>query len=578
MRLAHPVYAEVLRASLSPFRARAAAARSLADALETTGGRRREDTLTIAALRLQGGGAMVPGRMLNAAVTARERCDFDLAERLAAAAGEAGAGFAAGLLLGQVLWLQGRAHEAERRLATLVGHEGSDQERAELAATRATILYFGLNQTSAALRVADDAAATIADPVCRDAMTAERARLLGRSGMHAEAVLLSEPLLDDTSGATFIGACMAAATSMAMVGRMTDAIDVANRGLAAHVAHVGAPLPFGPYFPRMITFSALLQAGRLHDADLLATDEYDQAIEQESVEAQAVFAKCRAAAALAQGRVETAARFAREAAAVLRQLNWSLFERFALAVLAHCLARGEADAAQSVIGEIDALGVPLGHLYGPEVLRARAWTEVARGDLAGAHAALWEAAAMAEAGGAWTLESAARHDLARLGRSASVGERLGALAELIEGPLAPARAAHAAALAARDEAALEDVSKGFEDCGAILLASEAAADAATMSKRAGEIRRAAGAERRSRRLAERCEGARTPPLATVAARAALSPRELEIARLAAGGTTSRAIADRLCVSVRTVDNILQAAYHKLGVRGRGELSQALEDR
>ena len=45
--------------------------------------------------------------------------------------------------------------------------------------------------------------------------------------------------------------------------------------------------------------------------------------------------------------------------------------------------------------------------------------------------------------------------------------------------------------------------------------------------------------------------------------------------LAAQGLASKDIADRLYLSVRTVNNHLQHAYAKLGVNGRAGLAQAL---
>jgi len=56
----------------------------------------------------------------------------------------------------------------------------------------------------------------------------------------------------------------------------------------------------------------------------------------------------------------------------------------------------------------------------------------------------------------------------------------------------------------------------------------------------------------------------------------LTPREGEIASLAARGLSNREIAEWLVVSVRTVDNQLRSAYVKLGIGGRGELSVILE--
>ncbi len=50
-----------------------------------------------------------------------------------------------------------------------------------------------------------------------------------------------------------------------------------------------------------------------------------------------------------------------------------------------------------------------------------------------------------------------------------------------------------------------------------------------------------------------------------------------MALLAANGLTSRAIAERLYVSKRTVDNHLQRVYTKLGVTGRHQLAARLRD-
>jgi len=55
----------------------------------------------------------------------------------------------------------------------------------------------------------------------------------------------------------------------------------------------------------------------------------------------------------------------------------------------------------------------------------------------------------------------------------------------------------------------------------------------------------------------------------------LSGREREIVMLAAAGIASKDIAERLYLSVRTVNNHLQHAYTKLGVSSRAGLAQAL---
>ncbi|MFD8819439.1 response regulator transcription factor, partial [Streptomyces sp. NPDC059627] len=59
--------------------------------------------------------------------------------------------------------------------------------------------------------------------------------------------------------------------------------------------------------------------------------------------------------------------------------------------------------------------------------------------------------------------------------------------------------------------------------------------------------------------------------------AALSPQELEIARLAGQGLSNREIGERLYLSHRTVGSHLYRVFPKLGVRSRGQLAAALAE-
>jgi DNA-binding CsgD family transcriptional regulator len=139
-----------------------------------------------------------------------------------------------------------------------------------------------------------------------------------------------------------------------------------------------------------------------------------------------------------------------------------------------------------------------------------------------------------------------------------------------------AKAEHAAALAAEDGTRLVAVADEFESLGSLLVAAEAAAAGADLWRRRREQRRAAALDLRSRELAARCEGATTPALIRPTSLVPLTEREREIALLAADGQPSRVIAERLYLSVRTVDNHLGRVYDKLGVSSRAALAVALK--
>ena len=57
---------------------------------------------------------------------------------------------------------------------------------------------------------------------------------------------------------------------------------------------------------------------------------------------------------------------------------------------------------------------------------------------------------------------------------------------------------------------------------------------------------------------------------------ALTPQELQIARLAAAGLTNKQIAERLFLSPRTVSGHLYRIFPKLGITARGALRDALD--
>ncbi len=159
----------------------------------------------------------------------------------------------------------------------------------------------------------------------------------------------------------------------------------------------------------------------------------------------------------------------------------------------------------------------------------------------------------------------------------TVADRLTHLATQVDGPRAPAAAAHAAALAADDGPGLLAASAQLETMGALLLAADASAQAAVLHRARGTGAQAAFASARATRLAERCEGARTPALLAGTSPLPISAREREVATMVVTGLSNRQIATRLHVSVRTVEGHIYRACIKLGVTDRTALAALLTE-
>lgn len=572
--LAHPLYGEVLRSRVPALRARSIA-RSLAEAVEATGARRKEDALRVATWRLASGGAQ-PDLMLHAATSARWRYDFDLAERLAKAAVDAGAGFDAEMLLAQLAGLQGRSAEAASELARLSGEAEDDRQRGLITLSRLDnrVIYAGTIEEG--IKIAEEAVNALdGTPMADEIVARQAALLLAQDGPKAAAGV-AEPLLKRAHGRALVWACMPGAYSLARVGRIAEALDATERGLRAQL-ELNQPMDWYPWMHRFYECEALAHAGHFGEAEDMANQQYGEALEQRSVEAQGIFAWQMSKSVTDRGHVDDAVRNAQVAIAIYRQLDRPQFVYFCLIYLSLCHAIGRRyDEASQALAALDGLGLRTNHFMGIDLLLARAWTDVAGGNLRHASIGFKDAARRGEKIGDLVGAAAALHSLARIGHAKEAISSLEELSAEIEGELAPARTAHVQALVAGRPDNLAAVCDRFESMGADLLAAEAAADAAVAWRKHGEGRQAAAAERRAAWLASRCKGANTPALQVAETRARLTSAEWEAAQLAAVGHSNKHIAEELFVSVRTVENRLQHVYGKLGVSGRSQLAEALE--
>ncbi|WP_285248243.1 LuxR family transcriptional regulator [Pseudarthrobacter sp. efr-133-R2A-89] len=146
----------------------------------------------------------------------------------------------------------------------------------------------------------------------------------------------------------------------------------------------------------------------------------------------------------------------------------------------------------------------------------------------------------------------------------------------VEGRWAEALRALATAWENADGDALMATAASLEEAAFVNLAREAYARASTVLEQAGERRRSRQAvaqrEKCDHELGERFREGR---FIAAAPAVHLTRREQDIVELAVQGLTDREIAQRLMVSVRTVEGHLYRTYVKLGVRSRDELETAL---
>jgi DNA-binding CsgD family transcriptional regulator len=157
----------------------------------------------------------------------------------------------------------------------------------------------------------------------------------------------------------------------------------------------------------------------------------------------------------------------------------------------------------------------------------------------------------------------------------SGASRLSELESMVEGPRAKLAARFAIALSNSDGAELTTISEEFEQLGDLVAAVDAAAHACITFRHSGLRGSALGCSTRADALAERCGGISTPALREVSEPLPLTAREREIVRLLGSRLTSREIAERLSLSLRTVEGHIYRAMTKTGSASRDELIRLL---
>ncbi|MDT5286683.1 MAG: hypothetical protein QOF88_1572 [Mycobacterium sp.] len=575
VRVAHPLYGEVRRKRAGPIRLRRL--RGLV-ATELATSDDRDDVGVVvrrAALSLDSDLTPDADLLVRAAHGAVWLADLPLADRLAQAAIGAGAGAEANFVRAYALSWLSRGEEAEALLAEIPTGQLTDGDRARFAFLRASNMLWALADPERAKELIDDASRTTS-PQARsyiDAFLTVYWFAVDQPGLAAQAA--EHLALDDLPAVADAEIAWALAAIAADAGRTTEAVAVADAGYTVATRSFDAPqMRFNIADAHV---SALLLSGRVIEAVEVAERVREQAADLPGA-AHLLGAAVAGRAALGAGHLDTACSMLEQAAVALsasgHAIGWGYRYHFPLSTaLAIRGATGEAAAA---LVALDELRRPFRSLDYERSL-ARAWLAAGQGAVSEGIAILLSAAERAGASGQFAAEVSCLQTATQFG-DRSGAPRLRELEAIVEGPRVGLAARFAEALRDGDAAELAAVSEDFERMGDLVAAVDAAAHAAIAYRRHDQRGSALTCSTRADGLAQQCGGASTPALGQATEELPLTGREREIAMLIAAGLSSPAIAERLTLSVRTVESHIHRAMKKTGTTSRDELANLVRRR
>ncbi len=569
-RLAHPLFGELRRASagemhLSAIRGRLAA--RLADDEDAD----MQATVRRALLALESDLDPEPELYLEAARHAMTLLDLGLADRFVTAAAQAGAPGAAGVRA-MNLFLLGRGEQAEEALRELA--EGPDDPgpgRHHWATVRAANLMWMLGKPQEAAVILDGLAAGQETPAQLAERLAVQACLDAVSARCEPAAGKARQALNCTALSDFHAMLASLALIMAMgaLGQADELTVVAAQALRRATTSFQASHTrfwFGAVYGR-----ACRLTGRIDEFVSTANQLADPARDIPGL-AYANLASLLGNAALARGAVAEAAALIHEAAAGVQIHSVATGLRpasyFALAE-AHAKL-GQPDQANDAVENARAC-VPAGFLFMQTALSlAGGWAMAASGRLGEAIASAQQAARLARGRDQPTHELACIQAAAQWGDTTLAG-RARELAEALSLPLADAVALHTEALLTGDGEGLLAASAAYRRFGDRVGAADAAAQASVAFTEGQQRKRGLYAAALARELAAECGGLCTPALRTPMG-IKLSGRQRDVVELVVAGLSNREIADRLVMSVRTVEGHVYRACQRVGAQSREELA------
>jgi DNA-binding CsgD family transcriptional regulator len=489
--------------------------------------------------------------LLRAAQGAICMGDLALADRLAKAASRAGSGTEAVFLRAHALSWLGGGEEAEELLAGVPQDGLTAEEHARLTYLRASNLLWAMAEPSRAEAVIEEGPATAS-------IDAVQGVYLFATDRPGDALTTLEALaLEDLPPIVGAETAWALATIYADAGRTADAVAVAEAGY--EIAVRCSDMPHMRFNIADSHVTALILAGRISEALEVAEWASSQAADLPGT-AHLLGPAIAGRAALAAGRLVEACELLEQAAGALSATGhaqgWGY--RYGIPRATALAMRGRWEEADRVLNRLDQVRRPFRKLDYEKSI-AKAWVAAGQGAVSEALAVLRAAAERAAATGRFAAEVMCRQTTAQFG-DRSGEQRLRELQGLVEGP--------------RAGVAADMESEAFDEMGDGVAAVDAAALAA-LAYRRQELRGSAlGCVARAEALADKC-GADTPTLRQAREPLPLTDREREIVLLLCQGLTNREVADRLTVSVRTVEGHIYKAMAKTGTASREELAALL---
>lgn len=547
--LTHPLHGEVVLSGMSAAERRRHQVAVLALAREGHDGLR----LRSVALLVDDGVPCELPDLLWASDQALHEFDHELALRLADRAVALEDSVGAHLARGSALSAMGRAAEAERAFDLAIAMAPDEGWLARAASRRCEHLAFRRYLLPDAVDEALAVLSRLTDPAARELIETDLVKWRWASGDRATVPVQRMGDLSEAARLNLLHAEVIQASLSGRLARARAALELA-RPLVPGQRHTQ---PHMDTFLDVTELVTVAMEGPLPAAVAYAEGRLGPAGGTRDENAGLWSYLC-GVLALAQG---DHGRAVAQTAEALPLLRWRDFTgRYGAALATHAAglaASGRTDEAEAELAQLTG-----DHFADPSVgvhaAHASFWVHHRRGEHEEARRRLVEVADGADAMGYVFFGSFMLHDGVRLGHA--VGARLAALLDGAEGALAAAYAAHLDALASREPEALAKAGGLLADVGVVAGSESAFALAA-------EGFRAAGNRDEAARCARLAAGQLTPP--------SLSRRELEVVRLAAAGLRSREIAERLTLSVRTVDNHLARVFRRFDLAGRAHLPELL---